>query len=70
MPTMPIVVVGPAVTEKAPAQTEIVPHTPDTLAEDAPSTPTDSGVRATPKARQAREFMRHQPLKFHEGTNL
>ncbi|KAK9135596.1 hypothetical protein Syun_014926 [Stephania yunnanensis] len=47
---------GPAVADEAHVQAEIVPPTPETPAEDTPSTPTDTGVRATAETRHAREF--------------
>ncbi|KAK9087686.1 hypothetical protein Syun_030080 [Stephania yunnanensis] len=37
---------------------------------DMLSMPTDRGVRVMAKARQSREFQRHQPKKFHGGTDL
>ncbi|KAK9149083.1 hypothetical protein Scep_007840 [Stephania cephalantha] len=62
--------VGPAVTEVTHVRAEIVPSIPETPAEDTPSTPIDTGVRATAEARQTHEFRRHHPEKFHVGTNL
>ncbi|KAK9082114.1 hypothetical protein Syun_031702 [Stephania yunnanensis] len=58
---------GLAVTEVTHVQAEIVLPIPETPAEDTPSTPIDTGVRATAEARQAREFWRHHPKKFHGG---
>ncbi|KAK9131297.1 hypothetical protein Sjap_011784 [Stephania japonica] len=59
--------VGPVVTEEVRVQTEVVPPTP---IDDMSSTPIDTSIRATAEARQAREFMRHHPEKFHGGTDL
>ncbi|KAK9142640.1 hypothetical protein Syun_012040 [Stephania yunnanensis] len=43
----PLVQAGHAVADEAHVRAEIVPHTPETLAEDTSSMPTDTGVRAT-----------------------
>ncbi|KAK9155655.1 hypothetical protein Sjap_003135 [Stephania japonica] len=58
---------GTVVTEEVRVQTEVVPPTP---IDDMSSTPIDTSIRATAEARQAREFMRHHPEKFHGGTDL
>ncbi|KAK9153665.1 hypothetical protein Sjap_001145 [Stephania japonica] len=59
--------VGPVVTEEVRVQTEVVPPTPT---DDMSSTLIDTSIRATAETRQAREFMRHHPEKFHGGTDL
>ncbi|KAK9126678.1 hypothetical protein Scep_015524 [Stephania cephalantha] len=47
---------GPAVTEVTHVRAEMVSPISETPAEDTPSTPIDTGVRATAEARHAREF--------------
>ncbi|KAK9092680.1 hypothetical protein Syun_027591 [Stephania yunnanensis] len=56
---------GLIVAEGAQVQVELILRTSDKLPEDTLSTSTDTGVRATTEERQAREFERHYPEKFH-----
>ncbi|KAK9123899.1 hypothetical protein Sjap_013501 [Stephania japonica] len=52
-----------------PTQTEVRLVTSKTLVAKMPSTPTTTGIKATPEARQAREFQRHQLKKFYGATD-
>ncbi|KAK9098066.1 hypothetical protein Syun_025111 [Stephania yunnanensis] len=60
----------PAVTEVTHVRAEIVSPIPETPAEDTPSTPIDTGVKAIVEVRQTRKFPRQYWEKSYGGTNL